>query len=114
MWDLVHALLQEMEKEKPAKPDNQVTPELATKKSALMLAHGSSSDQVEDSIERCLEHYKSEPLIGMAPQEWWSTHEVSHSEMAHLAGKHPYLSEGTDVTHPVLIPKKELLNELFL
>lgn len=90
MWDSVRALLQEMEKEKPAQPDNQVTPEPATKKPALMLAHESSSDEDKDSIEQCLERYKVEPLIGMedCPQEWWSTHEASHSEMAHLERKY--------------------------
>lgn len=37
VWDLVGTLLQESEKENP---DNQVTPELAAKKPALMLAYG--------------------------------------------------------------------------
>lgn len=90
VWDLIRTLLQEMENEKPAQPDNQVMPELATKKPALMLAHGSSSDEGEDCTEQCLERYKAEPLIGLedSPQEWWSTHEASHSEMARLARKY--------------------------
>ena len=41
----IHALLQEMERERPAQPDNQVTPEPPTKKPTLMLAHESSSDE---------------------------------------------------------------------
>uniref|UniRef100_A0AAV2KJU4 Uncharacterized protein n=1 Tax=Knipowitschia caucasica TaxID=637954 RepID=A0AAV2KJU4_KNICA len=78
VWDSVRALLQEMEKEKPAQPDNQVTPEPATKKPALLLAPESSSDEEEDSIEKCLERYKGEPLIGIedSPQEWWLTNKV--------------------------------------
>lgn len=90
VWDSVHALLQEMEKEKPAQPDNQVMPELATKKPALMPTQESLSDEEEDSIEQCLERYKAEPLIGIedSPQEWWCTHEASRSEMARLACKY--------------------------
>lgn len=55
-----------------------------------MLAQESSSDEEEDNVERCLERYKAEPVIGIedSPQEWWSTHEVSHSEMACLARKY--------------------------
>ncbi|XDV11996.1 hypothetical protein PO909_000766 [Leuciscus waleckii] len=83
---------EEMKMERLAQPDNQVTPEPHTKKPTLMLAHESSSDEEEDSIEQCLEHYKAEPLIGMddCPQEWWSTHEGAHGEMARLA--HKYLA----------------------
>lgn len=41
-------------------------------------------------MDRCIERYKSEPMIGIedSPQEWWSTHEASHSEMASLARKY--------------------------
>ncbi|XP_076151477.1 E3 SUMO-protein ligase ZBED1-like [Alosa pseudoharengus] len=90
VWSMIRALLQEMERERPAQPDIQITPEPPTKKPTLMLAHESSSDEEEDSIEQCLERYKAEPLIGMddCPQEWWSTHEGAHSEMAHLARKY--------------------------
>lgn len=90
MWDSIRSLLQEMEKKKPAQPDNQITPEPAKKKPALMLAHESSSDEEEDNVERCLERYKAEPVIRIedSPQEWWSTHEASHSEMACLARKY--------------------------
>lgn len=90
MWDSVRALLHDMQKEKPAQPDNQVTSEPATKKPALMLTQDSSSDEEEDITEQCLERYKAEPLIGMedSPQEWWSTHEASHTEMARLARKY--------------------------
>lgn len=89
---MIRALLQEMERERPAQPDIQITPEPPKKKPTLMLAHESSSDEEEDSIEQCLERYKAEPLIGMddCPQEWWSTHEGAHSEMARLA--HKYLA----------------------
>lgn len=92
VWDSINALLlnMEKEKEKPTQPDNQVTPEPAIKKPALMLAQGSSSEEEEDSIEQRLERYKAEPLIGIedSPQDWWRTHEASHSEMAHLARKY--------------------------
>ncbi|KAJ8333570.1 hypothetical protein SKAU_G00415780 [Synaphobranchus kaupii] len=89
VWGLIRALLQEMERERPAQPD-QVEPEPPTKKPTLMLAHESSSDEEEDSVEQCLERYKAEPLAGMdhCPQEWWSTHEGAHSEMARLARKY--------------------------
>ena len=88
VWDAIRALLLDMER--PAQPVNQVTPEPPMKKPTLMLAHKSSSDEEEDSIEQCLEHYKAEPLAGMddCPQEWWSTHEGAHSEMACLARKY--------------------------
>lgn len=90
MWDLIRTLLHEMDKEKPAQLDNQVSPEPATKKPALMLAVESSSDEEEDKIEQCLERYKAEPVIDIedSPQEWWRTHEASHSEMAQLARKY--------------------------
>lgn len=90
MWELVRALLQEMERKKPAQTDNQVSLEPATKKPALMMAQESSSDEEEDSIEQCLERYKAEPFIGIedSPQEWWCAHEVSHSELASLARKY--------------------------
>ncbi|XP_038127686.1 E3 SUMO-protein ligase ZBED1-like [Cyprinodon tularosa] len=90
VWRMIRALLQEMESERPAQPDIQITPEPPKKKPTLMLAHESSSDEEEDSIEQCLERYKAEPLIGMddCPQEWWSTHEGAHSEMARLARKY--------------------------
>ena len=90
VWGTVRALLQDMEKERPAQPENQVTPEPPAKKPTLMLAHESSSDEEEDRIEQCLERYKAEPLTGMddCPQEWWSTHEGAHSEMAQLARKY--------------------------
>ena len=73
VWGTILALLQEMVSERPAQPNNQVTPEPPTKKPTLMLENESSSDEEEDSI------------IDDCPQEWWSTHEGAHSEMAHLA-----------------------------
>ncbi|XP_046907209.1 E3 SUMO-protein ligase ZBED1-like [Hypomesus transpacificus] len=100
VWDAIRALLLEMERH--AQPVNQVTPEPPMKKPTLMLAHKSSSDEEEDSIEQCLEHYKAEPLAGMddCPQEWWSTHEGAHSEMACLARKYlatPATSDQSDI-----------------
>ncbi|XP_035469698.2 E3 SUMO-protein ligase ZBED1-like [Scophthalmus maximus] len=90
VWGTVRALLREREMERPAQPDNQVTSAPPTKKPNLMLAHESSSDKEEDSTEQCLERYKAEPLTGIddCPQEWWSTHEGAHSEMARLARKY--------------------------
>ncbi|XP_040208642.1 E3 SUMO-protein ligase ZBED1-like isoform X2 [Rana temporaria] len=90
VWGTIRALLQEMVRERPAQPDNKVTPEPPTKKPTLMLTNESSSDEEEDSIDQCLRRYKSEPLTGMddCPQEWWSTHEGAHSEMARLARKY--------------------------
>ncbi|XP_077065477.1 E3 SUMO-protein ligase ZBED1-like [Siphateles boraxobius] len=90
VWGTIHALLQEIERKRPAQPDNQVTPEPPTKKPTLMLAHESSSDEEEDCVEQCLERYKAEPLIGMddCPLEWWSMHEGAHNEMACLARKY--------------------------
>lgn len=90
VWELVRALLQEMERTKPPQRDNRVSVEPATKKPALMLTQESSSDEEEDSIEQCLERYKAEPLIGIedSPEEWWCTHEASHSELASLARKY--------------------------
>ena len=89
VWGTIRALLRELERERPAQPDNQVT-EPPTKKPTLMLAHESSSDEEEDRIELCLERYKAEPLTGMddCPQEWWSAHEAAHGEMARLARKY--------------------------
>ena len=37
VWGKIRALLQDMERERPAQPDNQVTPEPPTKKPTLML-----------------------------------------------------------------------------
>ena len=90
VWGLVRALLQEMERERPAQSESQVTPEPPSKKPTLMLAHESSSDEEEDSIEQCLERYKAEPLAGEddCPQKWWSTYEGAHSDMARLARKY--------------------------
>ncbi|CAB1449412.1 unnamed protein product [Pleuronectes platessa] len=80
-------LEKEKERERPPQRDKQVTPEPPTKKPTLMLAHESSSDEEEDSIEQCLGRYKAESLTGMddCPQEWWSTDIGTHSEMARLA-----------------------------
>lgn len=90
MWDSIRALLQELGKERQAERDNKSTPEPEKKKPALMLTQESSSDEEEDHVDRCIERYKSEPMIGIedSPQEWWSTHEASHSEMASLARKY--------------------------
>lgn len=90
VWDSVRALLNEMERERPAQPESQVMPEPPSKKPALMLAHESSSEEEGDSVEQCLERYKAEPLAGLddCPQEWWSTHQGSHSDMARLARKY--------------------------
>lgn len=56
-----------------------------------MLAHESSSEGEEDSVDQCQERYRAEPLAGLddCPQEW-STHQGSHSDMARLA--HKYLA----------------------
>ncbi|XP_060766177.1 E3 SUMO-protein ligase ZBED1-like [Neoarius graeffei] len=90
VWDSIHALLQELGKERQAERDNKSTPEPEKKKPALMLTQESSSDEEEDHVDWSIERYKSEPMIGIedSPQEWWSTHEASHSEMASLARKY--------------------------
>ncbi|XP_060792633.1 E3 SUMO-protein ligase ZBED1-like [Neoarius graeffei] len=81
VWDSIHALLQELGKGSQAERDNKSTPEPEKKKPALMLTQESSSDEEEDHVDQCIEHYKSEPMIGIedSPQEWWSTHEASHN-----------------------------------
>ncbi|XP_063049691.1 E3 SUMO-protein ligase ZBED1-like [Engraulis encrasicolus] len=88
VWNSIRTLLMEMQR--PAELDD--TPEPAKKKPALMLADESSSDEEEDSVERCIDRYKAEPMINLddSPQEWWSTHAASHRELAILARR--YLS----------------------
>lgn len=90
VWDSIRALLHGMEKERPAQPESQATPDPPSKKQTLMLLQESSSEEEEDNVEQCVERYKAEPLAGMddCPQEWWSTHKASHSDMARLARKY--------------------------
>ncbi|XP_038160303.1 E3 SUMO-protein ligase ZBED1-like [Cyprinodon tularosa] len=90
VWDSICTLLREMESRTHAELDDHSTPEPAKKKPALMLAEESSSDEEEDNVERCIDRYKAEPMISIddCPQEWWSTHAASHSELASLAQRY--------------------------
>ncbi|KAL3983475.1 transcription elongation factor SPT4 [Sarotherodon galilaeus] len=87
VWRLISALLRERERQRPAQPEQPATYEPSKKRSALMLASESSSDEEEDCIEKCVERYRAEPTIDIedCPQKWWSKHEGAHSEMAYLA-----------------------------
>lgn len=85
VWRLISALLRE--RQRPAQPEQPATYEPSKKRSALMFASESSSDEEEDYIEKCVERYRAEPTIDIedCPQKWWSKHEGAHSEMAYLA-----------------------------
>ncbi|KAL4008846.1 hypothetical protein ACER0C_002698 [Sarotherodon galilaeus] len=69
--------------------EQPATYEPSKKRSALMLASESSSDE-EDCIEKCVERSRPEPTTDIedCPQKWWSKHEGAHSEMAYLARKY--------------------------
>ena len=92
VWCSVSALLRERQRERLAHPEQPSTSEPPKKILALMLAQESSSDEEEDRVEKWVERYKAEPIIVIEanPNQWWSTHEGAHSEMAGLA--HKYLA----------------------
>nr|XP_055040804.1 E3 SUMO-protein ligase ZBED1-like [Misgurnus anguillicaudatus] len=89
VWSSICALLRERG-DGLAQRDKPVLAEPLKKRSCLMSAPDSSSDDEDDCIEKCVERYKAEPSIGIedCPMQWWSKHEGAHSEMAYLARRY--------------------------
>lgn len=82
MWSSIGALLRE------GRPAQHTTKYEPPKKKATLLE--SDTDEMLDSIEKCVERYRAESAIGteIHPQQWWSKHKGAHIRLTCLARKY--------------------------
>ncbi|XP_039519490.1 E3 SUMO-protein ligase ZBED1-like [Pimephales promelas] len=93
VWTSISSLVKE--ERLAQQPSTETTGKQPTKKtrmSEFLLCSSDSDSDDEDSIDKCLKRYKSEPKINMdqCPLQWWSSREGAHVLMARIARK--YLS----------------------
>lgn len=84
MWTSLEEMLQEAEPDTATpQPSKEDVP--AKKRSFLLLASDSDSD--EDKESGVLHRYRAEPSISMdeCPLEWWSTHAGAYGKLSSLA-----------------------------
>ncbi|CAG6022948.1 unnamed protein product [Menidia menidia] len=86
VWTSLQALLDN----KPSTAAPESVEEPLKKRSLLLFASDTDSD--DDMVEpsRALNHYKAEPTIGMeeCPLQWWKTHAGAHQQLSVLARKY--------------------------
>lgn len=85
VWTSVEALLREEPDRAPPEP----TEEPAKKRSLLLFASDSDSED-EEGPNRALSLYRAEPTISETdcPLQWWSTHAGTHPQLSALARKY--------------------------
>lgn len=93
VWTSVSKLLmtETLGKQESKETTDQQTPN-KRRISVLLFTSDSESDEVEESIEQCLNRYKAEPKMQMegCPLQWWSKREATHARLALIP--HKYLS----------------------
>ncbi|KAL7872326.1 hypothetical protein SRHO_G00073090 [Serrasalmus rhombeus] len=94
MWATLHnVMMADMPAPQPSAEATEIQPTKKRRMSVFLLGSSDTdTDEVEESIEQCLELYKAKPKMDMegCPLQWWSKREGAHVRLAPIA--HKYLS----------------------